>query len=130
VCQVVTPARQRNRRYLERETGLEPATLALARRCSTTELLPLNYLLSISAGGGRVNSTRRMERAGQLCVCWPPATGLMRTRRRRRALLQQMAIPDMQNAVADRGCLRIVRDHEHGLLELLVGAPQHGEHDV
>jgi hypothetical protein len=25
---------------LERETGLEPATLALARRCSTTELLP------------------------------------------------------------------------------------------
>ncbi len=26
---------------LERETGLEPATLALARRCSTTELLPL-----------------------------------------------------------------------------------------
>ena len=27
--------------YLERETGLEPATLALARRCSTTELLPL-----------------------------------------------------------------------------------------
>ena len=28
-------------RRLERETGLEPATLALARRCSTTELLPL-----------------------------------------------------------------------------------------
>ena len=26
--------------HLERETGLEPATLALARRCSTTELLP------------------------------------------------------------------------------------------
>ena len=33
---------------LERETGLEPATLALARRCSTTELLPLEYFLSIS----------------------------------------------------------------------------------
>ena len=44
---------------LERETGFEPATLALARRCSTTELLPLKYLLSISAGGWRVNSTRR-----------------------------------------------------------------------
>ncbi len=29
---------------LERETGLEPATLALARRCSTTELLPLEVL--------------------------------------------------------------------------------------
>ena len=25
---------------MERETGFEPATLALARRCSTTELLP------------------------------------------------------------------------------------------
>ena len=25
---------------LERETGFEPATLALARRCSTTELFP------------------------------------------------------------------------------------------
>jgi hypothetical protein len=27
--------------FLERKTGLEPATLALARRCSTAELLPL-----------------------------------------------------------------------------------------
>ena len=27
---------------LERETGFEPATLALARRCSTTELFPLS----------------------------------------------------------------------------------------
>ncbi len=26
---------------MERETGFEPATLALARRCSTTELFPL-----------------------------------------------------------------------------------------
>ena len=31
--------------FLERKTGVEPATLALARRCSTTEPLPhdLNY---------------------------------------------------------------------------------------
>ena len=35
-------------RRLERETGLEPATLALARRCSTTELLPRKYSMSIS----------------------------------------------------------------------------------
>jgi hypothetical protein len=34
-------------RYLERETRFELATLALARRCSTTELLPLNASLSI-----------------------------------------------------------------------------------
>src|SRR3984957_12350012 len=36
--------------YLERETGLEPATLALARRCSTTELLPHTSSESISVG--------------------------------------------------------------------------------
>jgi hypothetical protein len=28
------------RENMERETGFEPATLALARRCSTTELFP------------------------------------------------------------------------------------------
>ena len=28
---------------LERERGFEPPTLALARRCSTTELFPLYY---------------------------------------------------------------------------------------
>ena len=41
---------------LERETGLEPATLALARRCSTTELLPHGASGSIAiarAGGQR-----------------------------------------------------------------------------
>jgi hypothetical protein len=29
------------RKKLEREKGFEPSTLALARRCSTTELFPL-----------------------------------------------------------------------------------------
>ena len=32
---------------LERETGFEPATLALARRCSTTELFPLDRNRSV-----------------------------------------------------------------------------------
>jgi hypothetical protein len=32
---------------MERETRFELATLALARQCSTTELLPLNAILSI-----------------------------------------------------------------------------------
>src|ERR1700757_2260143 len=41
--------------HLERETGLEPATLALARRCSTTELLPHAAELSIP----------RSQKAGQ-----------------------------------------------------------------
>ncbi len=34
--------------FLERETRLELATLALARRCSTTELLPLFGLMILS----------------------------------------------------------------------------------
>ena len=34
---------------MERETGFEPATLALARRCSTTELFP-----PIDAKEGRI----------------------------------------------------------------------------
>ena len=42
--------------YLERETGLEPATLALARRCSTTELLP-HYVLRQYIGRFDTGST-------------------------------------------------------------------------
>jgi hypothetical protein len=42
--------------YLERETGLEPATLALARRCSTTELLP-QYVLKEYIGPFAAGST-------------------------------------------------------------------------
>ena len=34
---------RRTTTMLERETGFEPATLALARRCSTTELFPLDH---------------------------------------------------------------------------------------
>ena len=33
-----------NRRWMERETGFEPATSSLARKCSTTELLPQRSL--------------------------------------------------------------------------------------
>ena len=42
--------------YLERETGVEPATLALARRCSTTELLP-HYVLKQYIGRFDTGST-------------------------------------------------------------------------
>src|SRR6056297_2540537 len=35
-------------RILERKTGFEPATLALARRCSTTE--PLSHILPLAVG--------------------------------------------------------------------------------
>ena len=36
-------------KILERETGFEPATSSLARKCSTTELLPLEFFLERGA---------------------------------------------------------------------------------
>ena len=42
---------------LERETGVEPATSSLARRCSTTELLPLGTLRVYRQGSRTVNAT-------------------------------------------------------------------------
>ena len=48
---------------LERETGFEPATLALARRCSTTELFPLpgegNSILPTVLRGVKLTGERR-----------------------------------------------------------------------
>jgi hypothetical protein len=40
---------------MERETGFEPATSTLARSHSTTELFPLNSLISIKTFGSFVN---------------------------------------------------------------------------
>src|SRR5215831_2518409 len=48
---------------LERETRFELATLALARRCSTTELLPLTANLSIPGGPKRVKQ-QQFHRVG------------------------------------------------------------------
>ncbi len=114
--------------YLERETGVEPATLALARRCSTTELLPLKYLTSISAGAGWVNSTGPWPWRDDFGVFGRFALSMCAGEAR--VLLQQVAVPDMQNTVADRSGLGIVRDHEHRLLKFLVRAAKHGEHRV
>ena len=53
------PSSARLHHFVERETRLELATLALARRCSTTELLPLEHKgfyrpnLCCQAGGFR-----------------------------------------------------------------------------
>ncbi len=58
---------------LERETGLEPATLALARRCSTTELLPLGYK-SKSMRSGNTRSTSPTKWPGWLYQ--PPRTAV------------------------------------------------------
>jgi hypothetical protein len=48
------------RTYLERETGVEPATSSLARKHSTTELLPLFTGLSIAAKFRVVNARYRL----------------------------------------------------------------------
>ena len=47
---------------MERETRFELATLALARRCSTTELLPLDASLSIPGGRRRVKRAKVLEK--------------------------------------------------------------------
>ena len=49
---------------LERETGIEPATLCLGSKCSTTELLPL-VVLRICRGAARVNAV-----GGCVVVLW------------------------------------------------------------
>ena len=46
---------------MERETRFELATLALARRCSTTELLPLGARLSIP---GYLNTVKPRQATG------------------------------------------------------------------
>jgi hypothetical protein len=46
---------------LERETGVEPATSSLARKHSTTELLPLFSGSSIAAKFGVVNASWRVS---------------------------------------------------------------------
>src|SRR5437773_12026195 len=46
---------------LERETGVEPATSSLARKHSTTELLPLLPRSSIAAWFGMVNAGWRVS---------------------------------------------------------------------
>jgi hypothetical protein len=51
---------------MERETRFELATLALARRCSTTELLPLVARLSIPGGLNEVKPASRHSRLSGL----------------------------------------------------------------
>ena len=44
--------------------------------------------------------------------------------------LQQTAVAHVQDAVSNRGRLRVMRDHQYRLLELLVRAPQHLQHGI
>jgi hypothetical protein len=116
---------------LERETGLEPATLALARRCSTTELLPHGHQCSIATARlpGQRNA-RSIE--GVFAGATVPRKRFSGRDLRHSGCLfpDQMPIAHLQNAVADRRRLRVVRDHQDGLTELLIRTPQHPEHRV
>ncbi len=58
---------------MERETRFELATLALARRCSTTELLPLVAVLSIPGAPNEVKPFWSNRSLG--CVRGKLATG-------------------------------------------------------
>ena len=40
---------------MERETGLEPATIYMASRCSTTELLPRDWIVKVWWAGRDLN---------------------------------------------------------------------------
>ena len=44
--------------------------------------------------------------------------------------VQHAAVTHVQDAVSNRGRLRVVRDHQHRLLELLGRAPQHLQHRI
>src|SRR5690242_16025248 len=103
---------------LERETGLEPATLALARRCSTTELLPLGSPMSISARLQRVN-----EAAAPLAATRANCSFTLLDS-------DDFAVAHMQDASGDGRGIRIVGNHQHGLLELVVGALEHIQNRV
>ncbi len=74
---------------MERETRFELATLALARRCSTTELLPHRARLSIP---GCRNAVKQRP------VPWMRRTAV----RLRRARLILIQLPDL---AAGSGCL-------------------------
>ena len=45
---------------MERETGFEPATLALARRCSTSELFPRSFII-VATNRACVKSKKRFD---------------------------------------------------------------------
>ena len=83
------PGKDHRLRRLERETGLEPATLALARRCSTTELLPRKYSVSISGGferGQRWDASplkRNTPAVSSAPSNWPEGKGCCRRHERR-----------------------------------------------
>ena len=110
---------------MERETRFELATLALARRCSTTELLPLDAILSIPGGRNVVK---------------PPSAPDLRpvqsareadeTASRREPFSSRTISPSRiyRIRLAIGGRLGIVRDHQRRLPQFTVRLEQHLQH--
>jgi hypothetical protein len=110
---------------MERETRFELATLALARRCSTTELLPLVTTMSISGGPNAVKppflhlGSLVLSPIARLDRCddrdW---LGIDRVR-------NDLPVAHLEDAVCNRSSFQVVRDHENCLTQFLVRALQH-----
>ena len=104
---------------MERETRFELATLALARRCSTTELLPLVAELSIPGGPNAVKP------AGSYCdrrlggLAWFGQGAFF--------FSHNLAVAHEEDASGNGRGLWIMGDHEGGLAQFAIGPDQHLE---
>jgi hypothetical protein len=99
---------------LERETRFELATLALARRCSTTELLPLTARLSIPGGSNRVKPLK---------LLLPGPAGLSGNASLGAQPLfhfDDFTIPHVEDAPGNCRGVGIMRNHEGRLLEFAI----------
>src|SRR3984957_720296 len=100
------------------------ATLALARRCSTTELLPLYC---------RFEYTGRAESRSNSGLCPGPRPGstprpTRGPRPAARLLANDLAVANGEDA-AGNGCrFRIMCNHQRGLAQFAIGPEQHLQH--
>ena len=110
---------------MERETRFELATLALARRCSTTELLPLAAELSIPGGRKQVKPRQMSSITGVsgATSLRPVAVGTL-------FISHNLAVAHVQDAAGDRSRLGIVRNHQRGLAQFPIRPQQHVQHGI
>ena len=135
---------------LERETGFEPATSTLARSHSTTELLPLDFLILQHFQQARQASLRlhfiSAARAEWDARCWgeslypdfwkredlPDCATLVKGAGPLRVQLRRnhLTVAEVQDAIAVAGRLGVVGNHQHGLAQFPIGALQHIQYHV
>jgi hypothetical protein len=101
-------------KFLERETGFEPATSTLARSHSTTELLPLDCsILDKAPTSVKPPKLLNYGFSAYLPRCPGPLGVQLRS--------DHLAVAEMQNAIPESRRLGVMRDHQHGLAQLLIG---------